>query len=119
VFLEFHLGSEAKNDSALHASSHVRVVRTLQRIVDPFDIIDEHIRVTRPFLTERQRRGILHVCATDLDDIYPLLSLRIDRVAQWRQCGKERCLTLTDAAMCMADGKESLDDCDKLTWPLG
>src|SRR5215831_4184973 len=33
--------------------------------------------------------------------------------------GISRCFTLTAAAMFMADGKESFDDCDIFTWSFG
>src|ERR1700733_3108774 len=33
--------------------------------------------------------------------------------------GTRRCVTLTAAAMYIADGKLSFDDCDILTWSLG
>src|SRR6202044_1566934 len=33
--------------------------------------------------------------------------------------GINRCFTLTEAAMYIADGNESLDDCDILTWSFG
>ena len=33
--------------------------------------------------------------------------------------GTRRCVTLSAAAIYIAEGKESFDDCDMLTWSLG
>ena len=56
----------------------------VQRIVDPLEIVRQHARIARPFLPERDRRGVLHMGTADLDDVLPLLGLRRDRVVQPR-----------------------------------
>src|SRR5580704_12872612 len=45
-----------------------------KRIVDAFQIFAQHRGVTRPFLAKRNRRGVLHVCATNLHDVLPAFS---------------------------------------------
>jgi hypothetical protein len=55
----------------------------------------------------------------DLHDVLPLVGLRRDRIARALTAGISRSFTFTAAAMFIAVGKESLEDCDMLTWPLG
>src|SRR5215471_20040369 len=57
----------------------------------------------RPILTMS-----FHACA------FSSMALRSAVIA-----GSSRPFTLTAAAMYMADGNESFDDCDMLTWSLG
>ena len=66
-------------DSGAHCRATEREpVDTLQRIFDPLEIVREHALIARPFLSECEWRGVLHVCAADLDDVLPLLNLRSD-----------------------------------------
>jgi hypothetical protein len=55
------------------------------------------------------------VRAADLNDVFPILRLRCNPVAQRRHSWQNRFVTLTAAAIFIAVGKESLEDCDILT----
>ena len=57
-------------------------VDALQRVFDPIEIVSEHAFIARPLLPKSEWRSILHVCAADLDDIFPLLNFLSDRVVQ-------------------------------------
>ena len=62
------------------------VIDTLQRIFEPLQIVREHARIARPFLSEREWRRILHMSAANLDDVLPLLGLSRDSVVQRLHC---------------------------------
>jgi hypothetical protein len=55
----------------------------------------------------------------DLDDVFPLLGLNRDPVMQCLHSRNQPLLHVDRAAMYIAEGKESLDDCAMLTWSLG
>jgi hypothetical protein len=57
-------------------------VNASERGLDPFKVICQHPHVPGPFLAQRERSGILHVRAPDLDDVLPRLRFVIDSVAQ-------------------------------------
>ncbi len=70
-------------DAGAHGrTSQRKAVHALQRIFHPLQIVGEHARIARPLLPERQRRGILHVGASDLDDVLPLFGLGGNRIVQ-------------------------------------
>ena len=69
-----------------------KTIDALERILDPFEIIGQHAGIARPFLPERERRGVLHVGPADLDDIVPLRRLRCDGIAQRRHRGDQTLL---------------------------
>ena len=58
------------------------MVHTLQRFFDAGEIVGEHAFIARPFLTECERRSILHVRPANLDDVLPLVDFRGDCIAQ-------------------------------------
>ena len=87
----------------------------LQRVVDPFEIVGQHAGIAGPFLAERERRRVLHVGAADLDDVVPFVRLGGDRVVQRLHRGDQPLLHADGAAMYIADGNVSFDDCDMLT----
>jgi hypothetical protein len=57
-------------------------IDSLERILETLKIVGEHAGVTRPLLTERDRGGILHVGAADLDDVLPFAGLVRDGIVQ-------------------------------------
>ncbi len=69
-----------------------QAVDAVQRGFDPLQIVRQHPGIARPFLAQRQRRGVLHVGAPDLDDVAPRLRLRVDRVAQGGDRGNQALL---------------------------
>jgi hypothetical protein len=80
-------------DARSHGGAAYRqLVHSLQRGLDPFEIVRQHSGVAGPFLTQGQRGGVLHVGAPDLDDVIPRLRLGADRVAQGRDRGDEALL---------------------------
>jgi hypothetical protein len=75
-------------------------------------------RRTRELLPERQRHGVLQVRAADLDDVANSFAFAPARRAG-AHAGISRCLDLLAAAMCMAVGNVSFDDCDMFTSSFG
>ena len=121
---DFSGGSLAKSRGRINAGSHCctterQFVNTFQRIFDAREIIAEHADVPRPLLSECDRRGILHVRATDLNDVPPLLALVAIASRSAVTAGISRSFTFTAAAMFIAVGNVSFDDCDMLTWSFG
>ncbi|MDF9866291.1 hypothetical protein M2437_005273 [Methylorubrum pseudosasae] len=66
-----------------------QTVHTLQRVVEALQVVAQHARIARPFLPERDRDGILHMGAPDLDDVLPRLRLRGDAVPQLGDGGRQ------------------------------
>ena len=102
---DFGGGRLAETRRRVDAGAHRRAaqrqaVDALQRIFDPLDIVAEHARIARPFLAERDRRGVLHVRAADLDDVLPLLGLRRDRIVQSRHRRDEPLLHVRPPPRC-------------------
>ena len=92
-----------------------------QRLLDALDAVIDLLRVAGELLAQRQRRGVLHVGAADLDDVR-------ERLAPCRSSALCRCASAgmqpvvrspRPPAMCMAVGKVSFDDWPRLTWSLG
>ena len=76
--------------------------------------------VAGELLPERQRHRVLQVRAADLDDVGELLGLGVERVAQRVHRRDESLATISSAAaMCIAVGKVSFDDCDMFTSSFG
>src|SRR5258708_18021413 len=67
-------------------ANHAETVNALQRIFDPVEVVREHARIARPLLPESEWGGVLHVRASDLDDVLPLLDLRSDCIVQPLYC---------------------------------
>src|SRR5262244_1142164 len=87
-------GRFGKARCRVDARSHGRTaqrqaVHALQGGFDAFQIVRQHPRIAGPFLAQRQRGGVLHVRAPDLDDLAPLLRLRTDGAAQGGDGGDE------------------------------
>src|SRR5262245_56985463 len=59
-------------------TSQRQAVHTRKRGLDPLQIICQHPRVTGPFLAQCKWGSVLHVCASDLDDVFPRMCLGID-----------------------------------------
>ena len=76
--------------------------------------------VPAELLPERERHGVLQVRAADLHDVGELLGPRGQRVAhaQRRSAGAAG-RSPSAAAMCIAVGNVSFEDCDMLTWSFG
>ena len=86
----------------------------------PLEVGVELGDVAGKLLAQRQRHGVHQVRAADLDDVGERLGLGVQRVAQRldrRAAGVA--VSSSTAAMCMAVGKVSLDDCDMLTSSFG
>src|SRR5262249_46139032 len=66
-----------------------QAVYALQSCFYSVQIISQHAAVARPFLTQRQWSGILHVCASDLDDAIPFPRFRSNCITQSGNCGYE------------------------------
>src|SRR5215472_16019309 len=74
-FRNFGSGRVAESRSCIDARSYGgaaqrEAVHTLQGILDAFEIVAKHPRITRPLLAERDRGGILHMGATYFDDVF-------------------------------------------------
>jgi hypothetical protein len=67
------------------------------------------------FLTQGQRCGVLHVSASNLDDIAPFFRFLSVASRSAFIAGMSRSFTLTAAAMHIVDGNKSFDDCAMLT----
>ena len=70
-------------------------------------------------LADRERRGVHQVGAADLDDVGELLGLGVERVVHAPTAGISAPWMRSAAAMCMAAGNVSLEDCDMFTSSLG
>src|SRR5262249_59646654 len=66
-----------------------QAVYALQSCFYSVQIIGQHAAVARPFLTQRQWSGILHVCASDLDDAIPFPRFRSNCITESGNCGYE------------------------------
>ena len=88
-----------------------------------FDVREAVVELGDPageLLAERERHRVLQVRAADLDDARELLGLRVERVAQLPHGGDQPVRgSARPAAMCIAVGKVSFDDCDMLTSSFG
>ena len=71
------------------------------------------------FLADGERRRVLQMRAADLDDVLEFFRLGVERVAHFLHRGQQFARVSVAAAMCMAVGKVSFDDCDMLTSSLG
>ena len=58
------------------------MINTFQRVVDPIEIIRQHPFVARPFLAKGEGRRVLHVGATDLNNVIPFGRLGGNGVAE-------------------------------------
>ena len=84
------------------------------------DVALEQADPAGQFLADGERRGVLQMRAADFDDVGEFLGLGVERVAQLLHGGNQRCACMRSAAaMCMAAGKVSLEDCDMFTSSLG
>ena len=92
-----------------------QAVHAGQRSLDPLDVVGEHAGVAGPLLSQRERRRVLHVRAADLDDVLPCLGFRAMASRRAVIAGISRRFTSTAAAIFIADGNESFDDCDMFT----
>ena len=95
-------------------------VQARQGRLDPRDVGIELRDVAAELLAERERDGVLQVRAPDLDDVGELLRPSRERVTQGTgRWGSGVAMIAVAAAMCIAVGNVSLDDCDMFTWSLG
>ena len=83
----FRSGRVAEVWSCVDACSHCcategEPIHAFQRILDALKIVSKYTGVSRPLLPKRKRCGVLHMRAPDLNDIFPLLGVRCDRIAQ-------------------------------------
>ena len=80
----------------------------------------EQIHPAGKFLADGERRGVLQMRAANLDDAGELFGFGVERVAQFlygrQQASREVSVA---AAMCMAVGNVSFDDCDMFTSSFG
>ena len=56
-------------------------IHAFQRILDALKTVSKYTGVSRPLLPKRKRCGV-HIRAPDLNDFFPLLGIRCDRIAQ-------------------------------------
>ena len=96
------------------------LVEVGERLLDPFDVGVELRDVARELLAERERDRVLQVRPADLHDVRPRGRLRVEGVAE-RADGREAAgrVSCSAAAMCIAVGNVSFEDCDMLTWSFG
>jgi hypothetical protein len=92
-----------------------KLIEALERRFHAGDIAREHARPPANLLAERERRCILQVRASDLDDVLELLCLRRDRIMQTLHCRNELLFHTDAEAMYIAVGNVSFDDCDMFT----
>ena len=110
-------------EPAEHSGPHVERARAAQGVHRRRRLRSPHRRLLAdrtagdgtPGRRPRPRGRILHVGAADLDDVVPLVRLDGDRVRERLTAGIRRCFTATAAAMFIAEGKVSFEDCDILT----
>ena len=92
-----------------------------QHLLDALEVGVELRHVAAELLAERERHRVLQVRAADLHDVGELVRLRRRaRRAAARTDGHQlACTTSSAAAMCIAVGNVSFDDCDMFTSSLG
>ena len=97
-----------------------QLVEVGQARLDPGDVGVELGHVARELLAQGQRHGVHEMGAADLHDVGEGVGLVRQRVAQGpAPTGSRTWMICSTAAMCMAVGKVSFDDCDMLTSSLG
>src|SRR5580704_12887992 len=73
--------------SRIDARSHgcptkCKTVYCLERVFDAIEIVRENAFVAGPLLPKREWRGVLHMRPADLNDVFPRLGLRADRIVK-------------------------------------
>lgn len=97
-------------DERVYTGAHGRAalrqhLQPRQSRLHPLDAEVELLDVAGEFLAQRQRRGVLQVCAPDLDDLGELLALFVQRVAEALERGEQLLFELTDGGD-VHDGRE-------------
>ena len=93
-----------------------QVVEAVDRLLDPRQVRVELGDVAGELLAEGERDRVLQVGAPDLHDVGELGRPPVERVAQRRgPTGRAGAVTSSTAAMFIAVGNVSLDDCDMFT----
>ena len=114
---EFGMRVEAGADGG---AADGQIVEAVEALFEAGDIALEQAGPAAHFLADGERRGVHEVGAADFDDVGKFLGLGVDapdgRGA--RRAISAPCMR-SAAAMCMAAGKVSLEDCDMFTSSLG
>ena len=80
----------------------------------------EQIDAAGKFLPDGERRRVLQMRAADFDDAREFFGFGVERVAQFFHGGQQVSRRVSvAAAMCMAAGNVSFDDCDMFTSSFG
>jgi len=90
------------------------IVEAVDSHRDAAAVAVEQIHVSGKFLAERERCGVLQVRAADFYDVRELPGFGVEGVAESFDRGRRRRAVSEAAAMCMAAGKVSLEDCDNI-----
>ena len=91
-----------------------QIVEVVQRFLDRDHRTVELGDVARELLAERQRGRVLKMRASDFDDVIPLLAFASSASRSFSTAGSMPTIA-SAAAMCMAVGNVSFEDCDMLT----
>ena len=114
---EFRMRVEPGADSG---AADGQIVEASAERVDALYVAVEQADPAGKFLAHRQRRGVLQVRAADFDDVREFLGFGVERArADFLPPGASWRAVSVAAAMCMAVGNVSLEDCDMLTSSLG
>ena len=114
---EFGMGVEAGADGG---AADGEIVEAVESHGDAAAIAVEQIDLAGKFLADGERRGVLQMGAADFYDVGEFFRFGVEGVAQLFDGGEKllRAVSVA-AAMCMAAGNVSLEDCDMLTSSLG
>ena len=101
------------------SSADRQIVESVERLLQAMDVALQQAGPAAEFLADGQRHGVLQVGTPDLDHVIEFLRLGRDRVVHVLIAGISAFFTRSAAAMCMAAGNVSFEDCDMLTSSLG
>ena len=95
-----------------------QIVKTFDGHPDALDVAFQQACPAGKLLPHGERGSVLQVSTADLHNILKFLCFGVDFIMYFFNC-RNSAIMAAAAAMCMAAGNVSLEDCDMLTWSLG